>query len=386
MILDGPLLPGIAVGTAWVLLGLASWERAAHFRQNGASPRAAKEGTDLQPSLEVRLVAWLFFGCLLWLRAGLEAAAPLRGIRAALLLAVGIPLAGAALLAGRARARSGEFPVLLRWPLAPFHGLSVWIFWLLGLLAARRPGFARPLRSGIAPGPASADQRVRDLASISLEEVMIPRSQVVALEAGRTLREAMPEVRRRPHSIYPVYEGEIDQPLGVVRILELTEPDAVDRPLRERVRAVPILPETVRGLKLLGDLRRAPIPAALVVDEFGGVAGLVTIEDLMEVLIGDLEGEHEVVRARILSEADGNWRIDGACTVEEFNRRFGPLLPEGEYETVAGLILDRLGEVPEVGEEVALPEVRLEVLQRSPRRLLWLRAEIRSAEARPLRG
>jgi CBS domain containing-hemolysin-like protein len=208
---------------------------------------------------------------------------------------------------------------------------------------------------------------------------MIPRSQVVALDGGRTLREVLPEVRRRPHSFYPVYEGVIDQPLGVVRILDLSEPESADRPLRERVHPVAILPETVRGLRLLRDLARAPIPAALVVDEFGSMAGLVTIEDLMEVVIGDLEGEHEIVRARILSEGDGAWRIEGTCTVEEFCRRFGPLIPEGEYETVAGFFLDRRGEIPEAGAELALPGLRLEVVQASERRIVWLRAEVPGA-------
>ena len=119
---------------------------------------------------------------------------------------------------------------------------------------------------------------------------MIPRSQVVALEGGarcaRFCRRCGDGRTRSTRST----SGVIDQPLGVVRILELTEPEAVDRPLRELVHPAPILPETVKGLRLLGDLSRAPIPAALVVDEFGGVAGLVTIEDLMEVLVGRPRG------------------------------------------------------------------------------------------------
>jgi putative hemolysin len=204
---------------------------------------------------------------------------------------------------------------------------------------------------------------------------MIPRSQVVALDGRQTLREVLPLVRRRPHSIYPVYDGEIDQPLGMVRILQLTAPEALDRPLRELVHPAAIFPETVKGLRLLGDLSRAEIPAALVVDEFGSLAGFVTIEDLMEVAIGELEGEHEVVRSRVLTEGDGAWRIDGACTIEEFERRFGPLIPEGEYETVAGFFLDRLGEIPEVGTEIELVGLRLEVIQRSERRIVWVRAE-----------
>ena len=89
---------------------------------------------------------------------------------------------------------------------------------------------------------------------------------------------------------------------------------------------------------------------------------------------GDLVGEHEVVRDRILSLEQGSYRVDGTCTVEEFNERFGPLLPEGEYETVAGLFLEKVGRIPQEGDEVKLPKVTLEVLQRTDRRILWLKA------------
>ena len=189
------------------------------------------------------------------------------------------------------------------------------------------------------------------------------------------MRDAVAEVRRRPHALYPVHGDTVDQPLGVVRILDLAEPGARDRPVRDLVRPARILPETVRGLRLFRDLASAPIPAALVVDEYGGMAGLVTVEDLVEVLVGDLEGEHEVVRARIVERNAGAWRVDGTCTVEEFNRRLGGLLPEGEYETVAGLVIDRLGTIPSSGEEVLLPGMRLIVEEATDRRILWVGVE-----------
>jgi CBS domain containing-hemolysin-like protein len=93
------------------------------------------------------------------------------------------------------------------------------------------------------------------------------------------------------------------------------------------------------------------------------------------VLVGDLEGEHEVIRARIIEQNPGTWRIDGTCTIEEFNRRLGNLLPEGEYETVAGLVIERLGAIPPPGEEVTLPGVRLTVEEATDRRILWVLAE-----------
>jgi putative hemolysin len=216
---------------------------------------------------------------------------------------------------------------------------------------------------------------VRDLAEFRLEEVMIPRSQVAALQGSIPVREAVAEVRRRPHALYPVHGDSVDQPLGVVRILDMAEPGVRDRPVRDLVRPAPILPETVRGLRLFRDLASAPIRAALVVDEYGGMAGLVTVEDLVEVLVGDLEGEHEVIRARVIELGSGAWRVDGTCTIEELNRRLGGLLPDGEYETVAGFIIDRLGAIPPPGEEVALPGIRLIVEEATDRRILWVRAE-----------
>jgi len=380
--------PALTAGIAGALLLLASWERAARrrARRDPAVAGSAAGTVPIAETTQVRLVAWGFFLALLWLHARLvwppEAApgAPPTSPAAGWLLLAGIPAGGLLLWLGRSAGVRVDLPAPLRWPLAPFHGLAGWGIWLAGLWQARRPPTAAA-REGDGPVESSPDQGVAELVSLSLEEVMIPRSQVVALEGSRRVREVLAELRARPHSLYPVHEGNVDRPLGVVHILDLAGPDAEGRALRELARPVPIFPETVKGIDLLQELAGANIPAALVVDEFGGMAGLVTVEDLMEVLIGDLEGEHELVRTRILSDGDGVWRVDGACTVEEFNRRFGPILPEGEYETVAGFFLDRAGEIPAVGDDLSLPGLRLEVLQRTERRVLWLRAEISAPAA-----
>jgi CBS domain containing-hemolysin-like protein len=192
------------------------------------------------------------------------------------------------------------------------------------------------------------------------------------------LRAALAELRRAPHALYPAFGESIDQPLGMVRILDLARPDALDRPLGDFVRPASIVPETMKGFDLLEDLCRAPMPAALVVDEFGSMAGLVTVEDLIEVVVGDLVGEHEVVRARVVQLGPDLYRVDGTCRVDEFNERLGPLLPEGEYETVAGLFLDSVGRIPPAGERLVLTGVELEILERNDRRILWLRARIRN--------
>jgi CBS domain containing-hemolysin-like protein len=132
----------------------------------------------------------------------------------------------------------------------------------------------------------------------------------------------------------------------------------------------------MRALTLLQRLAGSPLATALVVDEFGGHSGLVTLGDAVEVVIGDLVGEHEEVRRRIIPLGDGIYRVEGTCEVEEFNEQVRPVLPEGEYDTVAGLILDRLGRIPQQGDEVALPGAVLEVLERTDRRILWTQVSL----------
>lgn len=371
------LLSLFGAGLAWLLLLMAAWEGVARRRER----RTAASDALMHDAVEVRLAAWPLFGVILWgLVSSTPAGESLWGglgfsVCLGLVLAAGLAALGLGTVAGRATA----LPRGLRWLLTPYHGLAGWILWLLGL--ARRRDLAAGSPEAVAAiaeatEPAGSPRRgVRDLAEFRLEEVMIPRSQVAALQGSVPVREAVAEVRRRPHALYPVHGDSVDQPLGVVRILDLAEPGARDRPVRDLVRPAPILPETVRGLRLFRDLASAPIPAALVVDEYGGMAGLVTVEDLVEVLVGDLEGEHEVIRARIVERGVGSWRVDGTCTIEEFNRRLGSLLPEGEYETVAGLVIDRLGAIPPPGEVVTLPGVRLSVEEATDRRILWLGAE-----------
>jgi CBS domain containing-hemolysin-like protein len=368
--------PYAGMGLTWLLLLLAAWDGGSRRLER----RDALTRTSAHDVVEVRIAVWLFLGAGLWVVSSLPSGEAPPGpfeVAARLLLASAIGLAALGL--GALAGRVGRVPAGLRWLLTPHHGLAGWILWLRALarrrdLAAGSPEAAEVIAKAAEP-EGSPRRGVRDLAELTLEEVMIPRSQVAALQGSMSVREAVAEVRRRPHALYPVHGDSVDHPLGVVRILDMGGPDAGDTPVRDHVRPAPILPETVRGLRLFRDLASAPLPAALVVDEYGGMAGLVTVEDLVEVVVGDLEGEHEVIRARIVEIDSGAWRVEGTCTVEEFNRRLGGLLPEGEYETVAGLILDRLGLIPSPGEEVVLPGVRLTVKEATDRRILWVRAE-----------
>ncbi|MEZ4653208.1 MAG: transporter associated domain-containing protein [Candidatus Eisenbacteria bacterium] len=191
----------------------------------------------------------------------------------------------------------------------------------------------------------------------------------------------MRQAGSRPFTHYPVYAESIDHTLGLVHMLDLTDPTAAEQPVRQRVVSALIVPETMRALTLLQKLAEAPLSTALVVDEFGGHSGLVTLGDVVEVVIGDLVGEHEEVRRRIIPLGDGVYRVEGTCEIEEFNEQVRPVLPEGEYDTVAGLVLDRLGRIPQQGDDVVLSEAVLEVLERTDRRVLWTQVTLTPSRA-----
>ncbi len=370
---------------ALVLAGIASWDAAGGAR-NPVRKRALHYHlpAGVHDALEVRLLVWAWIVILLWTRF---VRPDLPGVRVrsdAVWFGAGMVPFLLAVATGWVLGRTTAFPSGLRRLLGPFHGVAMLALWARATAVSRRGGRRIPLAPA-APSPAEAapDARegVHDLASLPLEDLMVPRSQVAALEGDLPAREAVRIAARSPHTLYPVYGETVDQPLGLVRILDLGQPESLDRPVRQLARPVPVVPETMKGLDLLEDLVGAPVAAALVVDEFGGMAGFVTVEDLIEVLVGELVGEHEVARARIAPLADGSWRIEGTASVEEFNARFGPLLPEGEYETVAGFFLERAGRIPQVGDELSLPGVTLEVAERTERRILWLRAEVPGSPA-----
>ena len=223
---------------------------------------------------------------------------------------------------------------------------------------------------------------MRDLASLTVGEIMIPRSEVVALEGSASVARTIGIARRAPHSVFPVFGDGVDQPLGVVRMIDLSGQANAERPVRELARPVLIVPETMRCLALLPRLAPAVDAAAFVVDEFGGMAGFLTIEDLIEVLVGDFVGEHETERRRIMQVSPRSYRVEGSCRVDEFNLAVESVLPEGDYETVAGLFLDRYGRIPAVGDDVSLPGARIEISAATDRRVLWVTIELTRERAR----
>ena len=192
-----------------------------------------------------------------------------------------------------------------------------------------------------------------------LREVMVPRTEVTFLDAGRQLEDVRDEVSRYPHSRYPVVDGSYDIVVGFVHVRDLyraSDPGSpAARTVRDIARPVKLLPATKRVLPSMSEMRHEGHHLAIVVDEYGGTAGIVTLEDLVEEVIGEIRDEYdsqEVSTTRRL--AGGSIEVDGLLNLADFAEETGVELPEGPYETVAGYVVAVLGHLPELGEQVGV--------------------------------
>ena len=189
----------------------------------------------------------------------------------------------------------------------------------------------------------------------SLREVMVPRTEVDFLAGDMPVHRAVRELTKAPHSRYPVRGESADDIIGFVHVRDLLDPDLSSRttPVAEVARPVLSMPDTVRVLRALSDMRRISSHLAMVLDEYGGTAGIVTMEDLVEELIGDITDEYDVVAAEEVG-VRGDLVIDGLTTLEDFADKSGLVLPEGPYDTLAGFFMARLGQLPSVGDAISL--------------------------------
>ncbi|MGW6914964.1 hemolysin family protein [Kitasatospora sp. NPDC054939] len=209
-----------------------------------------------------------------------------------------------------------------------------------------------------------------------LREVMVPRTEVTFLDADRPLDEVREQAASSPHSRYPVVEGSYDAVTGFVHVRDLygARGEQAVR-VRDLARPVKLLPGTKRVLEAMGEMRREGHHLAIVVDEYGGTAGIVTLEDLVEEVIGEIRDEYDAHRpptARRL--AGGGMELDGLLNLADFTEETGVTLPEGPYETVAGCLVAGLGRLPEKGDQVRIDDrVLLTVAATEGRRISRIR-------------
>ncbi|MCC9174654.1 hemolysin family protein [Arthrobacter sp. zg-Y179] len=243
------------------------------------------------------------------------------------------------------------------------------------------PVSSQELWDMVAASPMLAEDSRRILSDVFgagtrlVQEVMRPRTEVVFVRADLPLEEARNRVRYQPYSRYPVTGGSVDDILGFIHVRDLMpDPDVTgpdERTVADILRPVLFLPGTAAVLPSLGRMRRENSHIAIVADEYGGTDGIVTLEDLVEELVGEIYDEYDTVRDpedRYRREK-GQLVVDGALILQEFERLTGLGLPEGQYETVAGYILEQLGRMARPGDAVQAPECRLEVLGVRGRRI-----------------
>jgi putative hemolysin len=202
-----------------------------------------------------------------------------------------------------------------------------------------------------------------------LREVLVPRTEVEFLDAGTTVTKALKDTKAQSHSRYPVIRGSADDVMGFVHIRDLIGAGRGTPKVGDVVREVMQLPDTKRVLTALSEMRREGHHLAVVVDEYGGTAGIVTLEDLIEEVIGDIRDEYDPATTVARTLRGGDVEVDGLLNLDEFTEQTGVELPDGPYETVAGYVMNALGHVPKVGEAVEGPGVRLKIATMDGRRI-----------------
>lgn len=208
-----------------------------------------------------------------------------------------------------------------------------------------------------------------------LREVMIPRTEVEFLDGSMTVARAAKLTSTAPHSRYPVTRGSQDDILGFVHVRDLLMPAAKARTTKvaDVSREVKLLPGSKRVLPAMSEMRREGHHLAIVVDEYGGTAGIVTLEDLIEEVIGDIRDEYDAPSDESLRQLGGEVEADGLLNLDEVEEHTGVRLPEGPYETLAGFVMASLGHLPRIGEAVEADRHRLEVTELDGRRVARVR-------------
>jgi putative hemolysin len=261
---------------------------------------------------------------------------------------------------------------------------------LIGIANILLPG------KGLKQGPFVSEEEIRSMAEVGHEEgsidegekelihsifefgdtivreVMVPRPDVVAIEDDKTLRDVQGLVLTHGYSRIPVYHESLDDVKGVVfakDVLKALHQGMQDMPLSEIVRPAHFVPESKKVADLLKEMQQEKFHQALVYDEHGSVTGIVSLEDLLEELVGEITDEYDREEPEVLELGDGTYRVSGKASIDDVNELLGTELPDEEWDTVAGLMLDLLGRMPERGEETSFRGVSLRAERVQGRRI-----------------
>ena len=261
------------------------------------------------------------------------------------------------------------FSLLLTPAIRLTNGAANWIVRQLGIEPAEELRSARSAqellslvrtsaRSGALDlGTASLVRRSLQFGTLTAEELMTPRSKIVTLETDNTVADLIAAAAESGFSRFPLVDGDLDSTVGIVHVKQVFQIPPAERAhtlLTTVVKPVPVVPSTLDGDAVMAEIRANSLQTALVVDEYGGTAGMVTVEDLIEEIVGDVRDEHDDATPDVVAAGSG-WRVSGLLRIDEVATEIGYRAPEGPYETIGGLALQQLGHIPVAGETVELP-------------------------------
>jgi magnesium and cobalt transporter len=235
-------------------------------------------------------------------------------------------------------------------------------------------------------------ESVLEVSEIQVRDIMVPRSQMVVINREDTADRILPIVIESGHSRFPVVGEDRDEVAGILLAKDLLRFFVEDEPaefdIKECLRPAVFIPESKRLNVLLKEFRVTHNHMAIVVDEYGGVSGLLTIEDVLEQIVGDIGDEYDVDESEgIRKEADRSWTVPALTRIEDFNQAFGTRFADEEFDTIGGLILHELGRMPRRGEAVQIGGLELKVTRADRRRIETLRVTTpRDLDVRPADG
>lgn len=212
---------------------------------------------------------------------------------------------------------------------------------------------------------------------LSVDDVMVPRVQIVMIAADAPLSDILAAVVESGHSRFPVHGEDKDEILGILLAKDLLKyfGNGADFDIHAILRPAVLIPESMRLNVLLAEFRRSRNHMALVVDEYGGVAGLITIEDVLEQIVGEIDDEHddEEEPTQIHAQTDGSWLVSALTPIEDFNEEVGATFSDEEFDTIGGLITAEFGHLPEAGEEAGAGDFLFHVTEADDRRVQQFR-------------
>ncbi len=225
-------------------------------------------------------------------------------------------------------------------------------------------------------------QSIVDFTETVVREVMTPRPDIIAIHADASLQDLRELFREEQYSRIPVYRGDLDDIVGIVFVKDLVAlPPGAEPRLTTLMRAAFMVPESKRVSELLKEMQRRQAQMAIVVDEYGGTAGLVTVEDLLEEIVGEIRDEYDVESETVIDEGNGTFAFSGKVSVDEVRDRLGVEIEREGFETLGGYLLSHLGRMPYVGETFDVDDLSVEVIEVERRRITKVRVRRRTNAA-----